>query len=171
MERTTQLDFDSDLKIGEITEYFVFNYFVKKGFVPYKYEGNYKYSDLKISSKDGKHLFDVEVKTDLKYEKTKNIFIETKSRGNDSGITTTNSKYWFHSTGTFILVFNTEKLKKFVSKVGANGETKMTNTWGCVIPFDELFNNDEIDFFYEYRIISIPKDSDAHSDNLKKYLK
>jgi hypothetical protein len=65
----------------------------------------------------------IEVKTDKKYQDTGNLYIETKSRGKQSGINTTPAVYWAFNLyredfelPTFLFI-PTERLKKYVSQL------------------------------------------------------
>ena len=55
-----------------------------------------------------KEQLKVEVKTDRRMHKTKNIFIEKVSRGKESGIETTEADYWAILTGDKRLVIHVE---------------------------------------------------------------
>lgn len=92
-----------------------------------------KNSTFAKSLKFGKHFeklieeiltkLPIEVKTDKKYKKTGNLYIETKSRGKQSGINTTTAIYWAFNLyredfelPTFLFI-PTERLKKYVSQL------------------------------------------------------
>tara|TARA_R110000803_G_scaffold185022_1_gene247355 strand:- start:62 stop:466 length:405 start_codon:yes stop_codon:yes gene_type:complete len=65
-----------------------------------------------------KEQLKVEVKTDRRMHKTKNIFIEKVSRGKESGIETTEADYWAILTGDKRLVIHVETnlLKKVLKE-------------------------------------------------------
>ena len=88
----------------------------------------------------------VEVKSEIdKWVKSGNHFCEYQSRGKDSGISTTESKYWavnfYKKTNFCFAVFvETEKLRemiknnKYRSVPGGDNNT----SWGWLIPIKEL---------------------------------
>jgi len=93
----------------------------------------------------------VEVKSEIdKWIKSGNHFCEYQSRGKDSGISITESKYWavnfYKKTNFCFAVFiETEKLRKMIknnkyrSVPGGDNNT----SWGWLIPIKELvdYNN------------------------------
>ena len=104
-----------------------------------KYEGEAK------SILEGKDV-KVEVKADRLCQKTGNVYVETESRGKDSGITTTDADYW-----TFCLWSEKREAQTYVSipvkilkklmkdypiKVGGDNYTSK----GHIIPKEDLLN-------------------------------
>lgn len=70
--------------------------------------------------RDGKDNLKIEVKEDLLFSKTGNIAVEYRSRGKDSGITTTEASHWIYVLGDeyyVIHVANLRKLLKTAKKV------------------------------------------------------
>ena len=103
-----------------------------------------KYEEELKSILEGK----IELKTDRLCQKTGNVFIETQSRGKDSGILTTTADYWAFclwkenrglKDQTYTLV-STKILKKLmtnypIKKGGDNWTSK-----GYIIPKGDLLN-------------------------------
>ena len=121
-----------------------------------KHNSDFKY-DL-VTGKKGEGIIGtilegdkVEVKSEIdKWIKSGNHFCEYQSRGKDSGISTTESKYWavnfYKKTNFCFAVFiETEKLRKMIknnkyrSVPGGDNNT----SWGWLIPIKELvdYNN------------------------------
>jgi len=111
-------DFRYDLKFGKIGE---------------------KYLD-KILTKEK-----IEVKTDRQARETRNVFVEYESRGKDSGIITTESKwYCFVLSNDNIIFISTKKLKKLCRKyLGTNKDIiggDDNTSKGVLLPIYELIN-------------------------------
>jgi hypothetical protein len=87
-----------------------------------------------------------EIKSDFMAHRTGNIAIEFQCRGKDSGIRKTESKHWVYkiTEPDIIIVFSTEKLRKFVEdnmgnyKVIMGGDDKSSKM--MLIPLKEILN-------------------------------
>ena len=113
-----------------------------------KYNNNFEY-DLLLGQKGENYLGKIlenkklEVKTDLQAMKTRNVFVEYKSRGKKSGIATSKSKWYaFIISNENIALIETKKLKRkcaiYVNtsrdiKGGDNNTSK-----GILLPLSEL---------------------------------
>jgi hypothetical protein len=84
----------------------------------------------------------VEVKADLKAKATGNLFIEYESRGNPSGIATSEADYWCFQIGHLFILIETEELKSITRPLlgtkadlqgGDNNSSK-----GVLLPIIEL---------------------------------
>tara|TARA_R100000093_G_C1882520_1_gene54571 strand:- start:146 stop:538 length:393 start_codon:yes stop_codon:yes gene_type:complete len=120
-----------------------YDFKVKSSFVtdlPFgeKYEGELK------SILEGK----IELKTDRLCQKTGNVFIETQSRGKDSGILTTTADYWAFclwkenrglKDQTYTLV-STKILKKLMTKYPKKAGGDNYTSKGHIMPKEELQN-------------------------------
>ena len=118
-----------------------YDFKVKSSFVtdlPFgeKYEGELK------SILEGK----IELKTDRLCQKTGNVFIETQSRGKDSGILTTTADYWAFcfwtekrglKDQTYTLV-STKILKKLMTKYPKKAGGDNYTSKGHIIPKEDL---------------------------------
>ena len=118
-----------------------YDFKVKSSFVtdlPFgeKYEGELK------SILEGK----IELKTDRLCQKTGNVFIETQSRGKDSGILTTTADYWAFclwkenrglKDQTYTLV-STKILKKLMTKYPKKAGGDNYTSKGHIMPKEEL---------------------------------
>jgi hypothetical protein len=92
----------------------------------------------------------VEVKSEMdKWIKSGNHYCEYKSRGKDSGINTTQSKYWavnFYKGKKFMFAMfvETERIKKMIknnkyrSVRGGDNNT----SWGWLIPIGDILSTD-----------------------------
>lgn len=56
----------------------------------------------------------IEVKEDLMFSKTGNVAVETRSRGKDSGITTTESEWWVYALSDEYYIIHVDNLKKLL---------------------------------------------------------
>ena len=100
----------------------------------------------------------IEVKSEREvWQKTGNIAIEYECYGKPSGITTTESDYWFHNLcigdETFgTLVFDTKSLKKIINKLdykrSVSGGDNMASRM-YLLNLQKLFSSDVIKAFKE----------------------
>lgn len=87
-----------------------------------------------------------EIKSDFMAHKTGNLAIEFQCRGKDSGIRKTGADYWVYkiTEPDLIIIFHTEKLRKFVEdnmdkyKVIMGGDDKSSKM--MLIPIREILN-------------------------------
>lgn len=94
----------------------------------------------------------IEVKTDKMYQDTGNLYIETKSRGKQSGINTTTAVYWAFNLWredfelpTFLLI-PTERLKKYVNEINylkKNGGDEKTSE-GFLVKAEDLIKINKV---------------------------
>jgi hypothetical protein len=119
-----------------------------------KFNNDFRF-DLEVG-KEGERLVDnifkskrLEVKRDFWIGRTGNIAIEYESRGNPSGISTTQAEYWViifakEYEEKVILILETERLKEVARKYLRDGKIKKmgdSNTSTCVlIPLAEISN-------------------------------
>jgi len=88
--------------------------------------------------------FKVEVKSDKIAHKTGNVFVEVYSRGNPSGISTTNAEYWIFriDENNSAIIVSSKRLKELV-KIFFNGNfTKggdCDTSLGVLIPIKDLW--------------------------------
>ena len=61
--------------------------------------------------RDGRDNLKIEVKEDLLYSKTGNVAVEYRSRGKDSGITTTESEWWIYVLGDEYYICSVQSLR------------------------------------------------------------
>ena len=112
------------------------------------YNNDFKY-DLKIGQLGEKHLSNIlhnkkiEVKTDFKAMETGNVFVEYKSRGKLSGISTSESDYYaFIISNEQMVLIEKEKLKNICRKyLNTLRDTKggdMNTSRGILLPITEL---------------------------------
>ena len=110
------------------------------------YNSNFAY-DLEVGKVAEKMLGDifegakVEVKRDLLADKTGNVFIEYSSRGEDSGIITTEADYWaIFTSDTIIHIIKVRRLHElaynFRHRKTCGGDNN--TSWGVLIPIGEL---------------------------------
>jgi hypothetical protein len=112
-----------------------------------EYNADFSY-DLAVGQMAEKALGDifenrtVEVKADLKAKETGNLFIEYESRGNPSGIATSEADYWCFHVGHLFILIETEELKSITRPLlgtkadlrgGDNNSSK-----GVLLPLIEL---------------------------------
>lgn len=86
----------------------------------------------------------VEVKRDLKASTTGNLFIEYKSRGKDSGITTSEAEYWCFALEDVFIITKADYLKTLIeplknTKADVRGGDKNTSR-GVLLPLRHLTN-------------------------------
>ncbi len=90
----------------------------------------------------------IDLKTDRLCQKTGNVFIETQSRGKDSGILTTTADYWAFclwkenrglKDQTYTLV-STKILKKLMTKYPKKAGGDNYTSKGHIMPKEELQN-------------------------------
>ena len=113
-----------------------------------KYNNDFAY-DLKLGQKGENYLADIlkgkkiEVKTDLQAMRTRNVFVEYKSRGKKSGLATTKSEWYaFIISNDNILLISTKRLKKkciryFETSRDIRGGDNDTSK-GILLPINEL---------------------------------
>lgn len=113
-----------------------------------EHNSDFRY-DLKLGIIGEKYLADVlqnrriEVKTDFQAAETGNVYLEYKSRGVPSGISTSKADWYaFVLSNDNIILVKTEKLKALVKKRfkanrGVKGGDKNTS-WGVLLPITEL---------------------------------
>jgi hypothetical protein len=112
-----------------------------------EYCSNIKY-DLKVGHVAEKQVAEllenkkVEVKRDLKAKTTGNLFIEYKSRGKDSGISTSEADYWCFVFDELFIFIEKEKLKAMIepmkgSTMDKRGGDKNTSC-GILLPIKKL---------------------------------
>jgi len=112
------------------------------------YNSDFRY-DLKLGQLGEKHLSNilsnklVEVKTDYKAEKTKNIYIEYESRNKPSGISISQSEFYaFILSNETILLIETKSLKKLCRKYfGTNRDIKggdNNTSKGIILPLKDI---------------------------------
>ena len=108
------MTFEKDLKLGKRGERAVARWFNGKGWhVGDLHDG--KGFDLVVTSPDPfNETFKVECKLDLKTHLTGNVVIEYMSRDKPSGISTTESRWWFYLTFGNVYVFNPFVLRRLV---------------------------------------------------------
>jgi hypothetical protein len=113
-----------------------------------QYYNDFKH-DLKVGITKEKELGEIfqgatiEVKYDLKAPKTGNVFVEYKSRGKLSGISTSEAEYYCFCLGDTFHLIKTEQLKKVCRKyintnrdiLGGDSNTSK----GVLLPIKELF--------------------------------
>lgn len=110
-----------------------------------KYNNDFKY-DLKLGQKGENYLANIlkgkkiEVKTDLQAKKTGNVFVEYKSRGKPSGISTTESEWYaFVVSNENIFLIRTDNLKLKCKKYGKKRKGGDSNTSeGILLPLEKL---------------------------------
>jgi hypothetical protein len=113
------LDFKSDLKLGNDGEMFVVSFLETKGLRYLSSNDDNKY-DIVMCDKDGIELT-YEIKTDVKCAPlfdTGNIFIEFESRGKDSGIVVTQAD-WFVTYFKYLneaWFIKSDKLKELIQE-------------------------------------------------------
>lgn len=61
--------------------------------------------------REGRDNLKIEVKEDLLFSKTGNIAVEYRSRGKDSGITTTESEWWVYVLGDEYYIIHVDNLR------------------------------------------------------------
>lgn len=166
MERhdNTSLNYAKSNVLGEITEYYVLQLYLDKGYDESIKRDEYcKTHDLEIPQLD----YFVEVKYDYKSRKTGNLFFEHryKRRGEeweDSGFKTSLAKYWYMSDGEHIWVFTLKQIKEWYD-LGIYDDKPVygekNGTIGMVISGST----------YESvgKKIKIPENEHAHHNNLK----
>lgn len=102
-----------------------------------KKNGDFRY-DLKLSEIAEERLKDVfenktaELKDDYEYGKYGNIFIEFKSRGQLSGIKTTEADYWFQELWLGeerlgYIALTSERLRKILNELKAKNKLKVVS--------------------------------------------
>ncbi len=123
-----------------------------------EYNSDFRF-DLKIGN-EGEKLFgslfsgtEMEVKTDFQTHRTGNFYIEYESRGNPSGIATTQAKYWcLIATKTpdktlednllYMITIETERLKSicrgYLSSAGTTLGGDNNTSKGILIPANAL---------------------------------
>ena len=115
-----------------------------------QYNSNFKYDVAvgQIAEKALAEIFEnkkVEVKTDFKAKTTGNLFIEFKSRGKDSGISTTQADYWCFKIEDLFLLIETEKLRVLVEDLkGTDAERcggDANTSVGVLLPLNTLIQN------------------------------
>lgn len=116
-----------------------------------EYNSDFSY-DLAVGQMSEKALGDifqnrkVEVKADLKAKKTGNLFIEYESRGEPSGIATSQADYWCFDIGHLFIIIETETLKSIVRPLlGTNADKRggdNNTSKGVLLPLTELIKND-----------------------------
>ena len=115
-----------------------------------KYSSSFYY-DLEIGEKAESWVNDIfsggrkiEVKSDFKADKTKNIFIEIYSRGKLSGLSTTIAEYWIIKLNKVSFIISTIDLKQLVRHCHKlNGYIKGgddNTSLGVLIPIKLLFD-------------------------------
>lgn len=118
------------------------DYDIKKNFRRDIHRGNIQ-QELIMDVFEGESF---EIKSDFMAHRTGNIAIEFQCRGKDSGIRKTEAHHWVYkiTVPDIILIFNTDKLKKFVEdnmdnyKVIMGGDDKCSKM--MLIPIRELLN-------------------------------
>jgi hypothetical protein len=133
------LDFKTDLIIGQDGETIVKDFLVSKGCIFINSNNDFKY-DLKMKVNDKIRLY--EIKTDVTCTKkfdTGNIFIEFQSRNKPSGISTTQA-HWFVTYFKYldqIWFIKTKVLKKLIKdndyRIVNNAGDINSNTCGYLI--------------------------------------
>jgi len=112
------------------------------------YNNDFKY-DLKLGQIGEKYLAEIltdkkiEVKTDFKASKTGNVFIEYKSRGKPSGISTSESEFYaFILSNELIILIKKEELKNRCRiYLGTSRDVKggdSNTSMGVLLPVKEL---------------------------------
>lgn len=112
------------------------------------YNSDFRY-DLKLGQLGEKHLSNilsnklVEVKTDYKAHKTKNIYIEYQSRNRPSGISISESQFYaFVLSNETILLIETKKLKNLCRKyIGSDRDIKggdNNTSKGIILPIKDI---------------------------------
>jgi hypothetical protein len=113
-----------------------------------EHNSDFKY-DLELGIVGEKYLADalqnrkIEVKTDFKASETGNVYIEYKSRGKPSGVSTSESEWYaFVLSNDNIILVKTKKLKalvkaRFKKYRGVKGGDSNTS-WGVLLPITEL---------------------------------
>lgn len=114
------------------------------------YNSNFKY-DLAVGKVAEEALGDifenkkVEVKTDFKAKTTGNLFIEFKSRGKDSGISTTQADYWCFKVEDLFLLIETERLRVLVEPLKGTDAERMggdnNTSIGVLLPLNTLISH------------------------------
>ena len=125
-------NFQKDLKRGKAGEYKLGKLLEKEGnSVEYAPDGYFKPYDLKITTKENR-TYSIEVKTDE--TESANVFIEFLSRGNESGIYSTQADFyavyniqagrvWFSPPDRLIRIHKNETYERIVKNKVNNGET------------------------------------------------
>jgi hypothetical protein len=115
-----------------------------------KFGNDFKY-DLKVGQVKERELGDIfenkkiEVKTDLQASSTGNIFIEYESRGQKSGISTTESDYYCFCFNDIFIIIKTKDLKELCRRyIGsyydvAGGDYNTSK--GILLSVSDLINN------------------------------
>jgi len=92
----------------------------------------------------------VEVKRDLMALETGNLFIEFESRGNPSGIATSEADYWaFDIEGVFIIIAKDKLTDIIAPLVGTTAERKggdNNTSVGVLLPIEKLIYQYNITF-------------------------
>ena len=104
-----------------------------------------KYERESKSILEGKDI-KVEVKADRLCQKTGNVYVETESRGKDSGITTTDADVWAfclwkenHELQTYVSI-PVKILKKLMTKYPKKAGGDNYTSKGYIIPKEDLLN-------------------------------
>ena len=123
-----------------------------------KHNSDFKY-DLKLGvnaeNKLGRILENatIEVKLDKRYKDTGNVYVEYESRGENSGITTSQADYYaFDLNNDIYIIIKTEKLKEIcrhlyktrhkLVKKGGDSNTSV----GVCVPINDIFKNIETQY-------------------------
>lgn len=115
-----------------------------------KYSSSYSY-DLSIGAKAEDWVMDIfdgekkiEVKVDFLAHRTGNIYVEVYSRGNKSGVTTTEADYWIYKIAKIdsAAIIPVARLRELVKRYysgnfvkGGDDDTSL----GVLIPLSEIY--------------------------------
>jgi len=94
-----------------------------------EFNSNFRY-DLKVGQMAEQALADIlqnktiEVKRDLKFKVTGNIFIEFESRGKPSGIATSEADYWCFVLDEIYILLKTQSLKELIDPLKGTDRQK-----------------------------------------------
>ena len=112
-----------------------------------EYNADFAY-DLAVGQMAEKALGDifenrtVEVKSDLKAMATGNLFIEYESRGQPSGIATSQADYWCFYIGHLFIIIESDTLKSIVRpKLGTRADLRggdNNTSKGILLPLIEI---------------------------------
>lgn len=113
-----------------------------------EYNNDFRY-DLKIGQIKEEELgkilesAKVEVKHDLQALKTRNVYVEYSSRGNRSGIATTQSDYYCFCFGETLHLIKTKELinkcRKYINTDRDRKGGDSNSSKGILLPIEELF--------------------------------
>lgn len=107
-------NFEKDLELGKRKERELADLLIKRGKVhQIKFNDDYRF-DLRVYTSELKS-YTIELKTDMTYERTGNIGVESACRGKPSGINTTEADYWVFALKEDFFLIPTPTLKRLIN--------------------------------------------------------